>query len=205
MTCDTNSTLNRRGESSILQPLEPVDLAGSVSYGDFAALAHARGWAPEFLAEKFRGVIEEPSAFFHRVLGGKLLDVVIPFGSVLRFYYAELSPLVAEGAVRVCRCGCGSRLYGRREYATGRCRVRALRQRPGAGKRGSEKPRKHKGFSVTKSGGGYLPLNQGVSGVFGRLKTALNTPPGGPVERTWDVCPCPRAGGVVQGRQVSRL
>ena len=42
-----------------------------VTFRDFAELAKRRGWTPQNLAEKFRGKIEEPSEFFHRVLSCK--------------------------------------------------------------------------------------------------------------------------------------
>ncbi len=100
---------------------------GGVTFKDFAVLAKRRGWTPEFLAEEFRGKIEEPSEFFHRVLSCKYKGedrswVVIPYLSVLEFYNRELSPLIVEGEVRLCECKCGRRVHGKKRYASAACR-----------------------------------------------------------------------------------
>ncbi len=76
-------------------PHTPITLtrpAPSVTYADFATLARRRGWTAAFLANHFRGKIEEPRAFFERVLacrsnGEDLSGSVIPFRSVLEFYH----------------------------------------------------------------------------------------------------------------------
>ncbi len=125
-----------------------------VSFKDFGALAKRRGWTAEFLAEEFRGKIEEPSEFFHRVLSCKYKGedrslVVIPYRSVLEFYRKELSPLIAEGNVRLCECKCGRRVHGRKSYASVACRKRMERRRSETPKRGSEKAIQDKAFSVT--------------------------------------------------------
>ena len=41
-----------------------------VTFGDFAKLAKQRHWSAESLATMFRGKIDHPSEFFHRVLSG---------------------------------------------------------------------------------------------------------------------------------------
>ncbi len=115
-----------------------------VTFRDFAALAKRRGWTPQFLAEEFRGKIDEPSEFFHRVLSCKYKGedrsgVVIPYRSVLELYHKELSPLIVEGKVRLCECKCGRRVHGRKHYATAYCRVRTHRQGSQTPKSGSEK------------------------------------------------------------------
>jgi len=125
-----------------------------VTFRDFAALAKRKGWTAEFLVEEFRGKIEEPSEFFHRVLSCKYKGedrswVVIPYRSVLEFYHKELSPLIAEGNVRLCECKCGRRVHGRKSYASVACRKRMERRRSETPKRGSEKPNKDMAFSVT--------------------------------------------------------
>ena len=122
----------------------------TVSFRDLASLAKKRDWTPEFLAEKFKGIIEAPSEFFHRCLCGKPdWNVVIPFKSVLDFYWRELSPLIEEESVRFCICGCQRRVYGRKQYATSYCRKKASLKRSETHKTGSEKPNEHKAFSVT--------------------------------------------------------
>lgn len=121
-----------------------------VIFKDFASLAKRRDWTPEFLAEKFRGKIDGPSEFFHRCLNGKPdWNVVIPFGSVLNFYWQELSPLIEEESVCFCICGCQRRVYGRKQYATSYCRKKASLKRSETHKMGSEEPNEHKAFSVT--------------------------------------------------------
>ncbi len=121
-----------------------------VSFRDFSALAKRRGWTPEFLAENFRGKIDGPSEFFHRCLSGKPdWSIVIPYRSVLDFYWRELSPLIEEKSVRLCLCGCQRRVHGRKSYASMACRKRMERRRSETPKRGSEKPNKDVTFSVT--------------------------------------------------------
>ncbi len=120
-----------------------------VSFRDFAVLAKRRNWTPEFLAEKFRGTIEGPSEYFHRCLNGKPnWGVVISYRSVLNFYWKELGPLIQEKAVRFCICGCQRRVYGRKQYASGYCRLRRHRQGSQTSKRGSEKGTETKDLSV---------------------------------------------------------
>jgi len=128
-----------------------------VTFRDFAALAKRRGWTPEFLAEEFRGKIEGPSEFFHRVLSCKYNGedrswVVIPYASVLVLYLQEISPFVEDKSVRLCICGCQRRVYGRKQYASGYCRLKSHRERSQTIKRGSEKANKHKDLSVINSG-----------------------------------------------------
>jgi len=105
-----------------------------VTFRDFASLAKHKGWTAEFLAEEFRGKIEGPSEFFHRVLSCKYKGkdrswVVIPYASVLVLYWQELSPFVEDKSVRLCICGCQRRVYGRKQYATNYCRNKAYRER----------------------------------------------------------------------------
>ena len=67
----------------------------TVSYSEFAQLARRRGWTAAFLAERFRGKIEQPREFFERILAGSskcqnLSASLIPYRSVLEFYQREL-------------------------------------------------------------------------------------------------------------------
>ncbi len=120
-----------------------------VTFRDFSTLAKRRGWTPEFLAENFRGKIDGPSEFFHRCLNGKPdWSIVIPYKSVLDFYWRELSPLIEEKVGRFCICGCQRRVYGRKQYAGNYGRLRTHRRGSQTMKRGSEKPNKDKTFSV---------------------------------------------------------
>jgi len=106
-----------------------------VAFRDFASLAQRRDWTPQFLAERFRGAIEEPTELFTRILSGKTPDTVIPYASVLAFYQAEISPILADGGIRLCACGCGSRVYGRKQYAKAACRQRSQRDKTRKGSR----------------------------------------------------------------------
>ena len=120
-----------------------------VTFRDFANLAKRNNWTPESLAGKFKGTIENPSEFFHRALSGRpSWDTVIPYRSVIKFVYEQMNPLVKVGSVRLCICGCQRPAYGRKKYATDYCRVKVSRRGSRTVKRGSEKPNKHKGFSV---------------------------------------------------------
>ena len=133
------------------------DPAPAVTYADFARLARQRGWTAASLAERFRGKIEEPRAFFERVFGlsangGELSGSVIPYQSVLEFYQREAAAAIAGGKAGSCECGCGKPVYGRKRLASDACRKRQERRRSQTPESGSEKVNKDKGFSVTFSG-----------------------------------------------------
>lgn len=126
----------------------------AVTYADFAKLALRRGWTAAFLGEHFRGRIEEPRAFFERVLacssnGKDLSGSLIPFRSVLQFYQIELPRAMPAEGTGGCECGCGKPLHGRKKLASPACRKRMERWRSRIIKSGSEKANNGKGFSVT--------------------------------------------------------
>ncbi|MBI4527179.1 MAG: hypothetical protein HY695_25575 [Deltaproteobacteria bacterium] len=99
-----------------------------ITFADFSKLATKRRWTPEFLAERFRGKIEEPSEFFHRVMLGKYADVAIPYRTVLAFYFQELRFDQAEsGRARLCVCGCGRPVAERKKWAFPGCKKRSQR------------------------------------------------------------------------------
>jgi hypothetical protein len=123
-----------------------------VTYGQFAALAKAQGWTAQFLAEKFRGSLEKPAEFFHRVLDPKNGDLVIPYRSVMDFYRASVQSAAGDPAVKRCACGCGRPLFGRKRSASGACRVRMHRRRSVTGKSDPKTSTEMKGFSVTAGG-----------------------------------------------------
>ncbi|MEE9611332.1 MAG: hypothetical protein V3W19_08770 [Desulfatiglandales bacterium] len=125
-----------------------------VTFRDFSALAKRRNWTAEFLSENFKGKIENPSELFHRILSCKYHGedrgyLIIPYKSILDFYWRELSPLIEEKSIRFCICGCQRRVHGRKSYASMACRKRMERRRSETPKRGSEKPNKDGAFSVT--------------------------------------------------------
>ncbi len=118
-----------------LQVLALTHVSGmvEVTFKDFSDLARRRGWTVQFLAERFRGIIEEPTEFFTRVLACRYQgeyrgDVTIPYRSILEFYRAELTFRQQEtGRERFCACGCGTRVWDRKKWATCACRKRAQR------------------------------------------------------------------------------
>lgn len=125
-----------------------------VTYREFAQLARRQRWSAAFLAERFLGKIEQPRAFFERVLassanGGELGGSVIPYRSVLEFYRSKSAAVVPGGKARGCQCGCGKPVYGRKKMATAACRKRMERQRSLTPERGSGKHKKDGVFSVT--------------------------------------------------------
>ena len=131
-------------------------MSGGVTFRDFAELAKRKGWSVQFLAEAFRGRIEDPSEFFHRVLtcqyrGEDRSWAVIPYLSVVDFYCKEVSPLVTEGSVRLCGCMCGMPVYGRKIYNSAACRKRVERGRSETPKSGSKTGNKDGTFPVTIS------------------------------------------------------
>lgn len=121
-----------------------------VTYGQFAALAKAQGWVAQFLAERFRGKIESPSEFFHRLIDPEKADCAIPYLSVLEFYLQKIATLAKDPKQKSCACGCGRPLFGRKKLATGYCRVKMSRKRSAAVKSGIEKSTADKALSVIK-------------------------------------------------------
>ncbi|MBI4523935.1 MAG: hypothetical protein HY695_09015 [Deltaproteobacteria bacterium] len=111
-----------------------------IAFGDLAKLATKRGWTPEFLAERFKGKIEDPSEFFHRVMLGKCAEVVIPYRSVLAFYFQELRFCQVEsGKSRHCACGCGQPVLDRKKWASPGCKKRSQRAKATDMEKGSKK------------------------------------------------------------------
>jgi hypothetical protein len=99
-----------------------------VTFEDFAKLATRRHWTPESLAKRFRGVIENPSEFFHRVFEPKNAAAIIPYRSVIAFYSQEQSAhRVLVGKHCLCACGCGQAVFDRKKWAGSACKKRAQR------------------------------------------------------------------------------
>ena len=110
-----------RDESGVVPPgdaLAQISGTVEVTFKDFSELARRRGWTVQFLAERFRGIIEEPTEFFTRVLACRYQgeyrgDVTIPYRSILEFYRTELTFRQQEtGRERFCAGGCGTRGLG---------------------------------------------------------------------------------------------
>src|ERR1043166_2768074 len=102
----------------------------SVTFAEFTKLATKRRWTPEMLAVRFRGKIDEPSVFFHRVLGGQAPQSLIPYRSVLDFYAQTIADKPESIISKpTCACGCGERVFDRKKWATQACRQRVARKR----------------------------------------------------------------------------
>ena len=79
---------------------QPLKATKEVTFKDFAKLMQKRRRTLEDLVGMFRGKIEDPREFFVRVLSCKYKHEdrsfsVIPYGSVIAFYYQELHYLEA--------------------------------------------------------------------------------------------------------------
>src|SRR3990172_4067654 len=93
-----------------------------LTFKDFASVARRRGHTPESLAERFKGKIENPSEFFHRVMQDRFADVVIPYRSVLAFYTQELYYFKESNPrQRRCACGCEQPVFDRQKWASPAC------------------------------------------------------------------------------------
>jgi hypothetical protein len=104
-----------------------------ITYKDFAPLARNRGQTAESLAERFRGMIEEPREFFELIMTCKYKHedrsyVVIPYRSVIEFYLEELHYFGESHAKhKRCACGCGAPVFDRKKWASSACKKRIQR------------------------------------------------------------------------------
>lgn len=58
-----------------------------VTFKQFRKAAVSKGWTVELLAKEFRGSLDDPLAFFTRVMEKPVLDnIVIPYKSVLSLF-----------------------------------------------------------------------------------------------------------------------
>jgi hypothetical protein len=101
-----------------------------VTFADFTKLAARRRWTPESLAKRFRGVIENPSEFFHRVFESKNATAIIPYRSAIVFYTQELKPQAQASRDKSCSCGCGQAVFDRKKWASPGCKKRLQRNAP---------------------------------------------------------------------------
>ena len=98
-----------------------------ITFADFIKLAERRRWTPESLAKRFRGAIENPSEFFHRVFESRNATAIIPYRSVIVFYSQELKPQAQASRNKSCSCGCGQAVFDRKKWAGSACKKRAQR------------------------------------------------------------------------------
>ncbi len=122
--------------------------AAFVTFAQFAHLAKSKGWTAPYLAERFRGKIENPSAFFQRIMDPRATGCAISYRSVLQFYFENVGPAAGVAERKTCACGCGRPLTGRKKLATGYCRVKMSRARSVTRKSGVQKARETESFSV---------------------------------------------------------
>jgi hypothetical protein len=100
-----------------------------ITFKDFASLARRRGHSPDSLAHRFKGKIENPAEFFHRVMQEKFAVVVIPYRSVLAFYTEELHYFKdTNPRQRRCACGCDQPVFDRQKWAAPGCKKRIQRK-----------------------------------------------------------------------------
>jgi hypothetical protein len=101
-----------------------------VTFGDFTTLAKQRHWSAEFLAATFRGKIEQPSEFFHRLLSGAAPATLIVYRSVLDLYENEsgVNNMQTASSRPTCACGCGAAVFDRKKWATPGCKKRMQRR-----------------------------------------------------------------------------
>ena len=129
-----------------------------VTYEDFAKLARRLAWTAAWLAERFKGKIEQPREFFERVLktgpGSENRGATaIPYRSVVDFYQRELAQGTAADGRRTCKCGCRKPVFGRKQVAGAACQKRIERRRSLTRESGSKKVNKDGPFSATFPGG----------------------------------------------------
>ena len=98
-----------------------------LTFAEFVKLANRRHWTPESLAKRFRGLIEEPSEFFHRAFQPKNAANVIPYRSVIVFHRDALTAKPFTPKHKVCACGCGLEVFDRKKWARPGCRQRVAR------------------------------------------------------------------------------
>ena len=101
-----------------------------VSFKQFAQLASRRGHTAATLTKLFVGKIEDPSEFFHDVMDNDHGTMVVPYRSVIEFYRQNCHFLNDLGPKhRLCSCGCGLAVLGRKKWARPGCRKRVQRLR----------------------------------------------------------------------------
>ncbi len=117
--------------------LENVD--SEVRFKDFAAMARRVGYTKKDLARSIRewwdtgegsslpGAKESRSQFAERLFSPDYGEVVIPYQPLLTLYHSWDDPY-RELATKVCSCGCGRGVLGKRQYAAPYCRLKVHRQ-----------------------------------------------------------------------------
>lgn len=118
-----------------------------VTFRAFRQLAARRGWTVDAVlallvrrgADRFGGprsspFYESPRHYVARILdrwhAHETDDVVIPYRCLIALYVeARVQDGPRAPGDAICACGCGRAITGRYRYASGACRVRALRQR----------------------------------------------------------------------------
>ncbi len=127
---------------------KPKPVVTEVTFKDFRNLMLKRKRTVDDLVDIFHGQLDENRSFFDRVFScqwrnpdtGRFedrSDVVIPYRSVLKFYFEELHYLedskkkrvvIAEPGKPTCACGCGEAIFGRKRWARPGCKKRLQRE-----------------------------------------------------------------------------
>jgi hypothetical protein len=123
-----------------------------VTFKDFQKLMIKRKRTVDDLVDIFRGKLDDSRDFFERVMSCQWRDpetrryedrgfVVIPYRSVLKFYFEELHYLedskkkpvvIAEPGKPTCACGCGEAVFDRKRWARPGCKKRLQREKESA-------------------------------------------------------------------------
>ncbi len=113
-------------------------VAQPITFGQFAAEARRRNFTQEDLVgfcrewwgyargSSLAGAYDTPGKFAERVFQARYANVEIPYRPLIQLYLSWQDPQKDLGK-RLCNCGCGKVVLGRRRYACGACRQRAYR------------------------------------------------------------------------------
>jgi hypothetical protein len=99
-----------------------------ITFKQFATAA-GKHHTPESLAERFKGKIDRPLEFFHRVMNSpEQASLVIPYRSVVEMYDGITRG--AESAQRKhCACGCKKPVFDRQKWASPGCKKSIARKK----------------------------------------------------------------------------
>ena len=161
-SCTGGEGVQMQVESTHLPTMGQVKKSDTkeIAFKNFVLVAHRRAWTAQSLADRFRGRIENPAEFFHRVLDGKSPDAIIPYRSVIEFFFAAAQENPAPGNTQACACGCGRTVFDRKRYALPGCKTRTARRHAAEGRDSTNRKTKAVDF---------VDVRQRQLGTSGRL------------------------------------
>jgi hypothetical protein len=114
---------------------QAVEEAVSITYSQFRHVAKHRGWTLEWLLEQAKEKLDKPTDTLRRVMHGALVDgkhelladVVIPYRCLIELYQRATQLKPALVGDKMCACGCGELVRGKKKWATPGCRKRVQR------------------------------------------------------------------------------